>query len=113
MHRPHSNTTLNIEQSTEWSTSVYISFIDSENMFDSLDRTTLWNLTNHYGIPTKVTSLIKNSYEGTSCKIIHAGQLSRSLNVRMGVKQGCLLSPFLLPLAIDWILRGNNCGEEK
>src|SRR4029434_11093095 len=94
-----------IEQSIEWNTSLYINFIDFEQAFDSLDRTGLWHLMDYYGIPTKITNLIRNSYEGTSCKVIHAGQLSRSFDVRTGVKQGCLLSPFLSLLAIDWIMR--------
>ena len=46
----------------------------------------------HYGIPTKITNIIKNSYNGTSCKVMHAGQLSQSFEVKTGVKQGCLCS---------------------
>src|SRR4029434_916052 len=61
-----------IEQSIEWNTSHYINFIDFEKAFDSLDRTGLWHLMDYYGIPTKITNLIRNSYEGTSCKVIHA-----------------------------------------
>lgn len=72
-----------IELSMEWNMSLYIYFMDFEKVFDSLGRTSLWRLINDDGIPTKITNRIKTSYEGTSCKVIHAGQLSRSFKVRI------------------------------
>lgn len=96
---------INSELSMEWNTSLYIIFMDFEKAFDSLHRTSLWHLMDYCGIPTKITNFIKASYEGLSCKVIHAGPLYRSFKVRTGVKEGCLLSPFLFLLAIDWIMR--------
>ena len=40
-----------------------------------------------------------------ACRVIHAGQLTDSFMVKTGVRQGCLLSPFLFLLAIDWIMK--------
>ena len=37
--------------------------------FDSLDREMLWKLLQHYGIPKKCISLIRNSYEDMACRI--------------------------------------------
>lgn len=65
-----------IERSIEWNTSLYINFIDFEKAFDSLDKT-LWCIMDHYGISIKIINLIENSYNRTSCKVMHAGQLSR------------------------------------
>ncbi len=48
-----------IEQSIEWNSSLYVNFIDFEKAFDSLDREILWKLLDHYGIPTKLITLIK------------------------------------------------------
>ncbi|KAK2159897.1 hypothetical protein NP493_1681g00012 [Ridgeia piscesae] len=76
-----------------------------EKAFDSLDRDTLWKLLQHYGIPNKLISLIRNSYEDMACRVIHAGQLTDSFMVKTRVRQGCLLSPFLFLLAIDWIMK--------
>ena len=39
-----------------------------------------------------------------TCKFTHAGRLTESLQVKTGVRQGCLLSPFMFLVAIDWIL---------
>ena len=44
---------------------------------------------------------------------MHAGQLSKSFNVKTGVKQGCLLSPFLFLLAVDWIMKETTKGERN
>ena len=93
-----------VEQSMEWDSSLYINFVDYEKAFDSLDRDTLWKLLQHYGIPNELISFIRNSYEDTACSVIHAGQLTDSFMVNTGVRQGCLLSPFLYLLAIDWIM---------
>ena len=67
-----------VEQSLEWDSSLYVNFIDFEKAFDSVDRETLWNLLQHYGIPTKIVKLIRKSYEGTSCRVIHGGLLTNS-----------------------------------
>ena len=44
-------------------------------------------------------------YEGLSCRVVHEGRLTETFEVKTGVRQGCLLSPFLFILAIDWIMR--------
>ena len=95
-----------LEQSLEWRTPLYINFIDYEKAFDSVDRASLWKLLRHYGIPEKIVSLIRKSYEGMSCKVVHGQQLlTNSFLVCTGVRKGCLLSPFLFLLAIDWIMK--------
>ena len=42
-----------IEQTTEWQTSSYLTFIDFEKAFDSIDHQILWSILRHYGIPKK------------------------------------------------------------
>ncbi|VDP54557.1 unnamed protein product [Schistosoma margrebowiei] len=93
-----------VEQSIEWNSSLYINFIDYKKAFDSVDRTTLWKLLRHYGVPQKIVNIIQSPYDGLHCKIVHGGQLTNSFDVETGVRQGCLLSPFLFLLVIDWIM---------
>ncbi|CAH8515125.1 unnamed protein product [Schistosoma haematobium] len=94
-----------VEQSVEWNSSLYINFIDYENAFDSVDRKTLRKLLRHYGVPEKIVNIIRNSYDGLQCKVVHGGQLTDAFQVRTGVRQGCLLSPFLFLLVVDWIMK--------
>ena len=109
------NATLRIivEQSLERSSSQYVSFADVLKAFDSLHRDTLWKLLRHYGIPAKLTRLIQKSYEGTSCQVVHGGQLTRSLDIKTRVRQGCLLSPFLFLLAINWVMKQTTEGKKN
>ncbi len=44
---------------------------------------------------------------------MHAGQLSQSFNVKTGIKQGCLPSPFLFLLAIHWIMMETTKGKRN
>jgi len=102
-----------LEQSQEFKSSLYVTFIDFEKAFDSLDREVLWQLMRHYGIPEKFISIIQNTYNGMQCKVIHEGQLTESFSVTTGVRQGCLLSPFLFLLAVDWIMRQSTEGKHN
>ncbi|VDP60549.1 unnamed protein product [Schistosoma mattheei] len=78
-------TTLRIilEQPVEWNSSLYINFIGYEKAFDSVDRTTLWKLLRHYGVPQKIVNVIRNSCDGLNCKIVHGGQLTDSSKARL------------------------------
>ena len=102
-----------VEQSLEWNSPLYINFIDYEKAFDSVDRQTLWKLLRHYGVPEKFIALIQCTYQGMSCRIAHAGQVSDSFEVKTGVRQGCLLSPFLFLLVIDWIMKSTTTGRNN
>ncbi|VDO97128.1 unnamed protein product [Schistosoma margrebowiei] len=84
---------------------MYINFIDYGNAFDSVDRRTLWKLLRHYGVPKKIVNIIRNSYDGLQCTVVHGGQLTDAFQVRTEVRQGCLLSPFLFLLVVAWITR--------
>nr|KAG5688148.1 hypothetical protein BaRGS_028441 [Batillaria attramentaria] len=86
---------------------------DYEKAFDSVDREALWKLLRHYGVPGKIISLIQCTYQDMSCRIAHAGQLSESFEVKTGVRQGCLLSPFLFLLVIDWIMKTTTAGRKN
>ena len=94
-----------VEQSIEWNSSLYVNFVDYEKAFDSLNRETHWKILRHCGVPMKLVNMIKKSYEGMSCRIIHDCQLTNNFDIRTAVRQGCLLSPFLFILAIDWIMK--------
>ena len=97
----------------EWISPLYINFIDYEKAFDSVDRETLWKLLRHYRVPEKFVSLIHCTYQGMTCKVAHAGQLSESFEVRIRVRQECLLSPFLFLLVIDWFMKTTTTGRNN
>ena len=62
-----------------------------------------WNY--FYGIPVKIVTIIKALYEGFSAQVVHNGQKTESLSIRTGVRQGCLLSPLLFLVTLDWVTK--------
>lgn len=74
-----------VEQSLEWNFSSFINFVDYEEAFDCLDRETLWKLLQHYVIPVKLVNMIRKSYDGMCCRVIHGWQLTNSFQVKTGV----------------------------
>ena len=102
-----------VEQSLEWNSPLYINFIDFEKAFDSVDRESLWKLLRHFGVPQKLTDLISKMYENTTARVIHSGELSDAFDIRTGVRQGCLLSPFLFLLAVDYIMKRSTEGRNN
>ena len=94
-----------VEQCVEWQSPLCINFVDFEKAFDSLDRVTLWKPLRYYGLPNKFINIIRNMYDGFSGQVICEGKLSAGFSIKTGVRQGCLLSPLIFPIAIDWAMR--------
>ena len=94
-----------IEQSIEWQSPLYATFVDFEKAYDSINRETIWSIMRHYGIPNKITNIIRNLYENFTCQVVHNGRLTDEFHVTTGVKQGCLLSPLLFLLVLDWVTK--------
>ena len=94
-----------IEQSIEWQSSLYLNFVDFEKAFDSISRDVMWKLMRHYGIPEKFVNITRNLYQGFTCRVIHGNKLTEPFNVNSGVRQGCILSPTLFLLAVDYIMK--------
>ena len=52
-----------IEQVVEWQSTLYVTFVDFEKAFDSVDRESLWKIMSSYGIPPKIIKMIQILYE--------------------------------------------------
>ena len=70
-----------IDQSLEWNSSLYISFVDLKLAFDSTDHSTLWKLLEHHGILGKIVNLIRNTYESSTCQVAHNGTLTEPFDI--------------------------------
>ena len=58
----------------------------------------------HYGIPEKRITIVQKLYQPSISQVFHNGSLSEPFSVDFGVRQGCLLSPLLFIMAVDWIM---------
>ena len=102
-----------VEQSAEWQSSVYICFVDFQKTFDSIHRQTLWKLLRRYGLLLKVVNIIRKLYEGFTAQVVHNGRFTEKFQMQTGVRQGCLLSPILFLITLDWVTREANGSSDK
>ena len=54
---------------------------------------------------TSSPTIIQNLYEGGQSSVKWMGSVGDWFTVMTGVRQGCILSPLLFALVIDWITR--------
>ena len=102
-----------VEQTMEWQTPLYVCFIDFEKAFDSVDRQAICDILRHYSVPDKIISVIRRLYEGFACQVIHSGRLLEDFDISTGVRQGCMLSPLLFLVVLDWVTRTAYAGSGK
>ena len=100
-----------IEQSHEWNSSLYVVFVDFEKAFDSLYRPSLWKILSQHGMPQKSVNIFQALYEKFECRVIQNNVLTEPFRVVTGVKQGCILSPVLFSMAVDWLMRTATQGR--
>ena len=86
----------NLEEFLEWNTPLIINFIDFQKAFDSIHRSTLWNILKKYGVPEKYVNIIKTLYENSKCAVKVNSSLTDWFFIKTGVRQGCILSPLLI-----------------
>jgi hypothetical protein len=82
-----------------------VTFIDFEKAFHSVKREVMWLTLQEYSIPRKVIQIIKMLYDKFRCRISHEGKLSEFIEVRNGLRQGCILSPTLFLLILDRVMK--------
>ena len=79
--------------------------MDFVKAFDSIHRQSLWSILRCYGIPSKFTELFRDLYRRSTCCIRTEDGTTQFFNVETGVRQGCILSPFLFLIALDFVMR--------
>ena len=93
-----------IEQCAAFKQDLHLLFIDFEKAFDSVHRESLWKALRRRGVPDKIITMIKATYTGAKCRVLHKSKLSEQFEVNSGVRQGCILSPVLFLLVINDVL---------
>ena len=92
---------------------MFINFIDFKKAFDSVHRESLWKILRAYGVPLKIVHLVQKFYDHFACSIIQDGNLTDFFEVNSGVRQGCILSPMLFLLTIDWVMRQTTADRPR
>ncbi len=96
----------------EFNQKLFINFVDFKKAFDSLQRETVWNIAKVYGIPQRFINIFKSLYVDSCCCIrTGTGHTDFFDIVSSGVRQGCILSPLLFLLTIDYVMRKSMDSE--
>ena len=88
-----------------------IDFIDYAKAFDCVDHSKLWKTLKEMGIPDHLTSLLRKLYAGQEATVRTGHTTTDWFQIGKGVCQGCILSPCLLNLYAEYIMR--NAGLEE
>ena len=87
-----------VEKCREHDNSLFIMFVDLRKAYDSVPRPALWCVLEKCGIPPIMLGIIKSFHDGMLAKV-RAGDLNTdSIEVRNGLRQGCVLAPSLFNL---------------
>ena len=76
-----------------------------------MDHHKLWKIVKEMGIPEHLTCLLRNLYADQEAIIRTGHGTTDWLQIRKGVRQGCILSPCLFNFYAEYIMR--NAGLEE
>ena len=87
---------------------MYFAFLDLEKAYDRVDRDAMWNVLRLYGIGGRLLRGVKSLYAGSKACVRVGNEVSEWFPVREGLRQGCVMSPWLFNLYIDGVVREVN-----
>ena len=77
---------------------LYSIFIHLTKACDTVNREVLWIILDRYGSPKKFVKIIRLFHDKMMGQRLHGSDTSTSFAITIGVKQGCVLAPFLFNL---------------
>ena len=100
-----------IEKARESQKNVYLCFIYYTKAFYCVDHNKLWNALKEMGIQDHLTCLLRNLYAGQEASVRTLYGITDWFRTEKGVQQDCLLSPCLLNLCIEHIMRNTGLDD--
>ena len=87
--------------------SLFISSIDLQKAYDTVDRTLLWQALVRIGVPPQMIAVIRQFHDGMrACARPGDGVCSDWFEVEQGLRQGCVLSSLLFNIFLGHTVRG-------
>ena len=84
---------------------MYVAYMDLEKAYDRIDRSAMWRVLVMYGINGNLLRAIKSFYDGSEACVRVCRQKSDWFSVKVGLRQGCVMSPWLFNLFMDGVMR--------
>ena len=102
-----------MEKAREFWKNIYFCFIVYAKAFDCVDHNKLWKILKEMGIPDYLTCLLRNLYAGREATVRTGHGTTDWFQIGKGVRQGCILSPYLINLYADYIMRNAELDEAQ
>ena len=84
---------------------LYMCFVDFEKAFDKVSHKKLWRVLIDMGFASHIVALIRSLYEDQKSNVRIHGRTNGWFRVMQGVKQGCILSPYLFNLTAKLLMQ--------
>ena len=94
-----------LEKCREFNKDLYACFIDYSKAFDCVEHQKMWKIMAQMGFPKHLIRLIESLYQNQEAAVRVDGETSEWFNVGKGVRQGCILSPYLFNVYAENIMR--------
>ena len=102
-----------IEKCREYNKDLYAYFIDYSKAFDCVEHRKMWSIMIEMGFSRHLVRLIESLYENQEAAVRVDGEDSEWFNVGKGVRQGCILSPYLFNIYAENIMRNVRNDEQR
>ena len=83
---------------------LYRVFIDFKKAFDRVWHAALWATMRKYNISANLVRTIEQLYDKATSAVQMNGSIGEWFRITVGVRQGCLLSPTLFNIFLEWIM---------
>ena len=100
-----------IKKAREYQKNIYFCFIDYTKASDCVGHNKLWKILKQMGKPDHLTCLLRNLYASKEATVRTGHGTTDWFQIGKGVCQGCILSPCLVNLYAEYIMR--HAGLDK
>ena len=102
-----------IEKAREFQKNIHFCFINYAKAFDYVDHNKLWKILQEMWIPDHLTCLLRNLYAGQEATVRARHETMDWFQIGKGVRQGCILSPYLFNLYSEYIIQNFTLDEAQ
>lgn len=102
-----------MEKAREFQKDLYLCFIDYAKAFDCVDHNKLWQILKTMAIPDHLICLMRNLYSDQEAAVKTLYGTTEWVKIEKGVRQGCILSPYLFNLYAEYIMRNAKLDETE
>ena len=89
-----------------------MTLLDWEKAFDKVDRECLCDALERLGLHQDLIELLQDGYKQSTFFVKYQFGQSENKKQASGMRQGCVLSPYLLVLVMTCIEKGHNAGTK-